>query len=164
MSGKIETFVTEKLKPFLDDESLELWDIKLSKEGKDNFLRIFIDREDGYIDTDVCEKVSKYISEELDEIDDIMPNKYYLEVSSPGMDRELKTDEHLRRYLGEMIEVKLYSGIDGKKVFCGKLDEFSDEELKITEVIQDLKKKTEIEKPRSFDRKKIAKINLAVIL
>lgn len=164
MSGKIETFVTEKLKPLLDEESLELWDIRLSKEGKDNFLRIFIDREDGYIDTDICEKVSKYISSELDEIDDIMPNKYYLEVSSPGMDRELKTDDHLRRYLGEIVEVKLYSGIDGKKVFCGKLDEFSDEELKITEIIQDLKKKTEIEKPRSFDRKKIAKINLAVIL
>lgn len=51
-----------------------------------------------------------------------------------------------------------------KKVFCGRLDDFSDEELKITEIIQDLKKKTEIEKPRSFDRKKIAKINLAVIL
>lgn len=115
MSGKIETFVTEKLKPLLDEEALELWDIRLSKEGKDNFLRIFIDREDGYIDTDICEKVSKYISEELDEIDDIMPNKYYLEVSSPGMDRELKTDEHLRRYLGEIVEVKLYSGIDGKK-------------------------------------------------
>ncbi len=164
MSGKIETFVTEKLKPLLDEEALELWDIRLSKEGKDNFLRIFIDREDGYIDTDICEKVSKYISEELDEIDDIMPNKYYLEVSSPGMDRELKTDDHLRRYLGEIVEVKLYSGIDGKKVFCGKLDDFSDEELKITEIIQDLKKKTEIEKPRSFDRKKIAKINLAVIL
>lgn len=164
MSGKIETFVTEKLKSLLDEEALELWDIRLSKEGKDNFLRIFIDREDGYIDTDICEKVSKYISEELDEIDDIMPNKYYLEVSSPGMDRELKTDDHLRRYLGEIVEVKLYSGIDGKKVFCGKLDDFSDEELKITEIIQDLKKKTEIEKPRSFDRKKIAKINLAVIL
>ncbi len=164
MSGKIETFVTEKLKPLLDEDALELWDIRLSKEGKDNFLRIFIDREDGYIDTDICEKVSKYISEELDEIDDIMPNKYYLEVSSPGMDRELKTDEHLRRYLGEIVEVKLYSGIDGKKVFCGRLDDFSDEELKITEIIQDLKKKTEIEKPRSFDRKKIAKINLAVIL
>lgn len=164
MSGKIETFVTEKLKPLLDEEALELWDIRLSKEGKDNFLRIFIDREDGYIDTDICEKVSKYISEELDEIDDIMPNKYYLEVSSPGMDRELKTDDHLRRYLGEIVEVKLYSGIDGKKVFCGKLEDFSDEELKITEIIQDLKKKTEIEKPRSFDRKKIAKINLAVIL
>lgn len=164
MSGKIETFVTEKLKPLLDEEALELWDIRLSKEGKDNFLRIFIDREDGYIDTDICEKVSKYISEELDEIDDIMPNQYYLEVSSPGMDRELKTDEHLRRYLGGIVEIKLYSGIDGKKVFCGKLDDFSDEELKITEIIQDLKKKTEIEKPRSFDRKKIAKINLAVIL
>lgn len=164
MSGKIETFVTEKLKPLLDEEALELWDIRLSKEGKDNFLRIFIDREDGYIDTDICEKVSKYISEELDEIDDIMPNKYYLEVSSPGMDRELKTDDHLRRYLGEIVEVKLYSGIDGKKVFCGKLDDFSDEELKITEIIQELKKKTEIEKHRSFDRKKIAKINLAVIL
>lgn len=164
MSGKIETFVTEKLKPLLDEESLELWDIRLSKEGKDNFLRIFIDREDGYIDTDICEKVSKYISEELDDIDDIMPNKYYLEVSSPGMDRELNTDDHLRRYLGEIVEVKLYSGIDGKKVFCGKLDDFSDEELKITEIIQDLKKKTEIEKPRIFDRKIIAKINLAVIL
>ena len=164
MSGKIETFVTEKLKPLLDEEALELWDIRLSKEGKDNFLRIFIDREDGYIDTDICEKVSKYISEELDEIDDIMPNQYYLEVSSPGMDRELKTDEHLRRYLGGIVEIKLYSGIDGKKVFCGKLDDFSDEELKITEIIQDLKKKTEIGKPRSFDRKKIAKINLAVIL
>lgn len=164
MSGKIETFVTEKLKPILDEESLDLWDVKLSKEGKNNFLRIFIDRLDGYIDTDVCEKVSKYISEQLDEIDDIMPAKYFLEVSSPGLDRELKTDDHLRRYLGEMVEVKLYSGIDGKKLFCGKLEEFSDNELRITEIIQDFKKKTEIEKPRTFDRKKIAKINLAVII
>lgn len=164
MSGKIETFVIEKLKPILDEESLELWDVKISKEGKNNFLRIFIDRHDGYIDTDVCEKVSKYISAELDDIDEIMPDKYFLEVSSPGMDRELKTDDHLRRYLGEMVEVKLYSGIDGKKLFCGKLDEFSEDELRITELIQDLKKKIEIEKPRTFDRKMIAKINLAVII
>ena len=163
MSGKIETYVTEKLKPFLEEETLELWDVKMSKEGKNNFLRIFIDRENGYIDTDICERVSKYISTELDEIADTMPDKYFLEVSSPGMDRELKTDDHLRRYVGEMVEVKLYSGIDGKKLFCGKLDDFSDDELKITEIIQDLKKKTEIEKPRTFDRKKIAKINLAVI-
>ena len=164
MSGKIENFITEKLKPVLDEESLELWDVRMSKEGKNNFLRIFIDRENGYIDTDICEKVSKFISEELDEIADIMPDKYFLEVSSPGMDRELKTDDHLRRYLGEIVEVKLYSGIDGKKLFCGKLDDFSDDELKITEIIQDFKKKTEIEKPRTFDRKKIAKINLAVII
>ncbi len=163
MSKRIESLVREKLEDFLSEENLLLWDVTITKEGKNTVLRVFIDKAEGYIDTDDCEKVSKFLSEKLDTVEDEMPASYFLEVSSPGMDRELKTDEQLNRYIGEFVDIKLYSGVDGKKVFQGKLDSFTDSEINITEVSEEGKKKDPIEKPRSFQREKIAKINLAVI-
>lgn len=161
MSKKIETLVVNLLNDYLKGEELTLWDFTMNKEGKNHVLRIFIDKEEGYISTDDCEKVSKYLSEKLDSYEDELPSSYYLEVSSPGMDRELKTQEQLDKYIGEMVDIKLYSGIDGMKVFQGKLEEATQEEIKLLAIIPE--KKTTKEVPYTFKKDKIAKINLAVI-
>lgn len=163
MSKRIEALVRGQLEDFLSEEDLLLWDVSMVREGKNTVLRVFIDKEKGYIDTDNCEKVSKFLSEKLDSVEDEMPASYFLEVSSPGMDRELRTDEQLTRYIGEFVDIKLYSGIDGKKVFRGKLEGFTDCEVNIIEVIADGNKRDPVEKPVSFQREKIAKISLAVI-
>lgn len=163
MSKKIESIVKEHLEDILNDEGLRLWDITMTKEGRNSVLRVFIDKEDGYVGTDDCERVSRFLSEKLDRLEDDMPASYFLEVSSPGMDRELKTDEQMRKYIGEFVDVKLYSGVDGKKVFQGRLESFTDSEINITEVISDGSKGAPHEKPMSFQREKIAKLSLAVI-
>ena len=101
------------------------------KEGSDWFLRVYIDfkPENGagerYVSTDDCEKVSRFLSEAMDQADPIEQN-YYLEVSSPGMDRPLLKAEHWRRYIGCQVEVRLYRGKDGTKNITGTLDSFDD--------------------------------------
>ena len=80
--------------------------IKYVKEGKDNYLRIFIDNDKG-ISLDDCEKVSNEINEILDKADYIK-EQYYLEVSSPGIERVLRKDKHLEQNIGEQINIKLF--------------------------------------------------------
>lgn len=111
----IKKAVEEILSDFLSENGFELYNTEFQKEGKDWFLRVFIDRTDGeYISTDDCELVSRYLSERLDEDDPIEQN-YYLEVSSPGMDRPLITLAHYERYVGELVDVKLYTAVGGRK-------------------------------------------------
>ncbi|XVG94959.1 ribosome maturation factor RimP [Eubacteriales bacterium KG127] len=161
MSRKIENLVVNLLNDYLKGEDLTLWDFTMNKEGRNHVLRIFIDKEEGYIGTDDCEKVSKYLSKMLDAYEAEMPSSYYLEVSSPGMDRELKTQEQLDKYIGQMVDIKLYSGIDGMKVFQGKLEGATPAEIKLLAFIPE--NKTIKEVPYTFKKDKIAKINLAVI-
>ena len=78
-----------------------------------------------YISTEDCEKVSRFLSEAMDQADPIEQN-YYLEVSSPGMDRPLLKPEHWRRYIGHQVEVRLYRGKDGTKNISGRLDRFTE--------------------------------------
>lgn len=151
----IRTLVSEMSADFLAEHNLELYNVEFQKEGKDWFLRVYIDKSEGtegYISTDDCELVSRFLSEKLDEADPIEQN-YYLEVSSPGMDRALITEEHYRRYAGQLVDVKLYSGIGGKKTYQGILKGLNENILTIEE-----NGKT-VELP--FD--KVAKTNLAVI-
>ena len=136
---KITQVAEELLQDFLTEEGYELYSSEFVKEGSDWFLRIYIDKvqdasdgEPEYISTDDCEKVSRFLSERLDEADPIQQN-YYLEVSSPGMDRPLLKPEHYKRYIGETVEVRLYRAMDGRKEFCGRLDSFSGETVTITE-------------------------------
>lgn len=155
--AKINTraLVSEMSADFLAEHNLELYNVEFQKEGKDWFLRVYIDKSEGtegYISTDDCELVSRFLSEKLDEADPIEQN-YYLEVSSPGMDRALITEEHYRRYAGQLVDVKLYSGIGGKKNYQGILKGLNENILTIEE-----NGKT-VELP--FD--KVAKTNLAVI-
>ncbi len=154
---KIKDLVEDILNPFLSENGLELYNVEFMKEAKDWFLRVYIDKEEGseeeYVSTDDCEKVSRFLSGKLDESDPIEQN-YYLEVSSPGMDRTLIKEKDFIRYAGKQVDVNLYQAIDGKKAFTGELVGISNENL----VIIDENKK-EIEIPMS----KVAKTKLAVI-
>ncbi len=129
---KIAEIIEELLDGFLQENGYELYNCEFVKEGRDWFLRVYIDfppaaqRPEGegrYIGTEDCEKTSRYLSEKLDEADPIEQN-YYLEVSSPGMDRPLLKPEHYERYVGKEVEIKLYKGKDGTKKIEGVLQAF----------------------------------------
>ena len=117
---KITVLADELLSGFLQEEGLELYHSEFVKEGRDWFLRIYIDKPEGegYIGTEDCEKVSRFLSEKLDEADPVEQN-YYLEVSSPGMDRELIKPEHYRRYVGSEVEIRLYKARTAQKIYKG---------------------------------------------
>jgi len=116
---KIEDIVTKMALPIIERMLFELVDVEFTKEGKNWYLRIYIDKPGG-ITIDDCQAVSEQLSDELDRIDPIK-HSYIFEVSSPGLERPLKKDRDFERYKGEMIELKLFHPIDGKKVFEGEL-------------------------------------------
>lgn len=130
---KITDIITGELSGFLEQEGYELYHLEMVKVAKDWYLRVYIEKkqdsdEKSYISTDDCEIVSRYLSERLDTLDPIEQN-YYLEVSSPGMDRQLYTDEHYRRYIGTLVEVKLYKPYQGTKNLEAILKEVSEGQL-----------------------------------
>lgn len=118
--SKIQEIVYEIAKPIVDEHGFELVDVEYVKEGSNWFLRVYIDKEGG-INIDDCQAVSEKLSVVLDEIDPIS-HAYFLEVSSPGLDRPLKTQRDFEKYRGSLVEVKLFKSIDGKKVFEGTLE------------------------------------------
>jgi len=105
--------------PIVEGLNYELVDVEFIKEGTNWYLRVYIDKPGG-IGIDDCQAVSEKISEVLDEKDPI-EQCYYLEVSSPGLERPLKTERDFIKYKGELVEVKLFKPIDGKKIFEGEL-------------------------------------------
>lgn len=109
--------------PIVRDLDYELYYLELAKEENENYLRIYIDKPNGRISLDDCEKVSRSVSIMLDEKDPISFS-YYLEVSSPGIERKLYTDEHLKRYTGSMVKVNISGLFNGKKKYEGKLLKF----------------------------------------
>ncbi len=106
-----------------------------------------------YVSTDDCEKVSRFLSEELDRLDPI-PQNYYLEVSSPGMDRVLLRDKDFARFAGEIVDINLYKAVDGRKTYQGTLVGIENEKIVITD-----EKNNRIEFPREL----VSKTRLAVI-
>jgi ribosome maturation factor RimP len=153
---RIKELIADVLAEFLEKNGYELYNVEFIKEGKDWFLRVYIDRTDesaGGISTDDCEKVSRFLSARLDELDPIEQN-YYLEVSSPGMDRALLKDSDYIRYAGRFVDVTLYQGMNGKKTFFGKLVGIQEGNLVIID-----EKENRIELPME----KVAKTKLAVI-
>ena len=121
---KITEIASLELSGFLSENGYELYNIEYVKEAKDHILRVYIDREqqgeDKYIGTDDCEKVSRYLSSRLDELDPIEGN-YILEVSSPGLDRTLFREKDYLRYSGKEVEVRLYKALNGRKTYSGVL-------------------------------------------
>lgn len=117
------------IEPLVTDLGYELYYLEYVKESGENYLRIYIDSENG-ISLEDCEKVSRKVSATLDESDPI-EDPYYLEVSSPGIERGLYTDKHLSKYIGFEIEIKLSKLFEGKKIFKGKLFEFDEEKIVI---------------------------------
>lgn len=116
---KIEDIVAEFAGPIANNHSFELVDVEFIKEGTNWYLRIYIDKPGG-ITIDDCKVVSEEISDILDKKDPI-DQSYFLEVSSPGLDRPLKKDSDFEKFKGELVEVKVYKPIDGRKVFEGEL-------------------------------------------
>lgn len=152
---KITQVVSELLSDFLTDEGYALYHTEFVKEGKDWFLRVYVDRASGndYIGTEDCEKISRFLSEKLDEKDPIEQN-YYLEVSSPGMDRPLLRTEHYERYAGSEVDIRLYKGKDGAKEIHGILNGISGDRITVTD---------HDGKTWELQLSEIAKANLAVI-
>lgn len=127
--ANIEEKVEKLVEPIIEKIGYDLYDVEYAKEGKNYFLRIFIDNEKG-IDLNDCEKVNDSITDILDEANYIK-EQYFLEVSSPGVERTLRKDKHLKQNIGQQINIKLFKKDEnGKKEYLGKLKEF--DELKIT--------------------------------
>jgi len=121
--------LNEIIEPIVKDLNYDLYYIEYIKESGENYLRIYIDSENGISLTD-CEKVSRKTSASLDEYDPI-PDAYFLEISSPGIERGLYTDEHLRKYIGYDVLIKLTELFEGKRNIKGKLLEFDIEKIVI---------------------------------
>lgn len=119
---------TEKLlEPIMEENHFELVDVEYVKEGGNWFLRAYIDKEGGFT-VDDCELVSRRLSDLLDEAD-FIPDSYILEVSSPGLGRQLKKEKDFARSLGEEVEVKLYRAVNKQKEFAGVLADYDTEKL-----------------------------------
>ena len=114
--------VREAIEPTVSALGYRIWDVTYQKLGADYHLEITIDSDNG-INIDDCEKVHRAIDPILDEYD-FIEGFYYLEVSSPGIERELRTEEHISLSLGETVEVKLFAAKDGRKSFVATLDSY----------------------------------------
>ena len=125
-----------------------VWDIDYVKEGTEWFLRIDIDKEDGGVGIEDCEKFSRAIDPVLDEENPI-EDAYTLQISSPGVEREIKNDFHLERCIGETVQVRLYAPLNGFKEYVGELLSYNDET-----VVLDVEETVEI------PRKSIGKMNI----
>ncbi len=130
MKKTIRETVRETIEPTINELGYSIWDITYSKIGADYHLEITIDNEAG-INIEDCEKVHRAIDPILDECDPI-EGFYYLEVSSPGVERELRTEEHIIRSVGAKVEAKLFTAKDGAKSIVGILSDFSDGKLTLT--------------------------------
>ncbi len=129
MKKSIRETVREAIEPTVTELGYVIWDVTYTKIGADYHLEITIDSDEG-IGIDDCEKVHRAIDPILDECDPI-EDFYYLEVSSPGIERELRTPEHFAAMIGERVEVKLFAPKDGAKSFVGELSGYEDGRLTV---------------------------------
>ena len=144
---KIENLVKDKIEKL----GYELYDVLFLKEGPNRILRIVIDNKQG-ISLDDCEKVNDEIKDSIDEAD-FVKDQYYLEISSPGIERILRKDWQLKKFQGELVEVKLFKKDEkGNKNYVGNLGEITDDTLKI-----------ESEELIEIDRKNIAQVKTVYI-
>lgn len=130
--GNTVNTVWQIAEPIARTLGLELWDVRFEKEGADWFLRIFIDKEGG-VSIDDCVEMSHAIDKPLDEADPI-EQSYCLEVSSPGIERDLKRDAHFEKSIGEKIMVKLIRPVDGQREFKGILESYDNGSFELVTV------------------------------
>lgn len=120
--GSTVAKVWEIAEPIANELGMEIWDIRFEKEGADWFLRIFIDK-DGGVSIDDCVDMSHAIDKPLDDADPI-EQSYCLEVCSPGLERDLKRDEHFEKCMGEPVMVKLIRPLNGVREYKGILSSY----------------------------------------
>ena len=135
--ASIEEKVTKLVEPIIENLGYELYDVEYAKEGKNYFLRICIDNEKG-IDLNDCEKVNDSITDILDK-ENYIKEQYFLEISSPGIERVLRKDKHLEKNIGEEVTIKLFKKDEnGKKEYLGKLKYFNQEKIVIEQEEKDI--------------------------
>ena len=142
----IAGMVSELIAPVAEQLGYEIWDVEFVKEGTRRILRVTIDSEEG-ITIEDCERMHRAIDPVLDEADPI-ESAYYLEVSSPGIERELRTDRHIEACMGSRVELRLYAPVDGAKTFVGVLASYEDGQITVETPAGE----------RTFARKDVAKI------
>lgn len=133
--ANIEEKVESLIKTKIENIGYELYDVEYSKEGKNYYLRVFIDKPEG-IDLTDCEKVNDEINDVLDEANYIK-EQYFLEVSSPGIERILRKDRHLEKNIGTEINIKLFKKDEnGNKEYQGILKSFNENEIELEDDIK----------------------------
>lgn len=158
---KVKDIVADLLRDILEAEGVVLFNVEFVKEGREHYLRVFLDKlpdengEEQFLDIETCERVSRALSDKLDEADPISEN-YTLEVSSPGMDRPLIHDEDFTRFSGRLVEIKFYKPFNGTKELTAELKGLSPDGENV--IIKD-----ENEESVDIPRSQISKINLAVV-
>ena len=126
--------IEERIEPYLQDLNLELADIEYVREGGYNFLRVYVESLKNETTLDDCVALSKKIDSI---VDDMIDDKFYLEVSTPGLERKLKREKDFLRFLGRVINVKTRSNIDNKKRFEGELKNFKENIVYIKDNMND---------------------------
>lgn len=155
MSKVIES-VVPVIEPIVESENCYLVDVEYVKEGPNWYLRVYADKEKG-IDIEDCAKISEKLSEALDQISpDPFPKAYFLEVSSPGAERPLKTEKDILNAVGEYIHLDYYVPQFGEKFHEGTLLEVTDKIFQIEVTIKTRKKVLEIK------RDAVSKLRLAI--
>lgn len=145
MAGRIEAEVEKIVEELLENTALELVAVDYVKE-RDWYLRVFIDKEGG-VDLDDCQDLSRKLEELLD-AQDLIKTSYILEVSSPGLDRELKKPRDFQWEMGKDIDVSLFAPLDGKKVVTGPLSAYDGETINVGDM--------------AIPMDKVAKVNLHI--
>lgn len=149
--AKVKQICEEKLRPVIEEMGYELVEVSYEKENGGMSLIFTIDK-DGGVTVDDCEIVNKKIDPILDEINPTDDKPYTLVVSSPGLDRPLKTDRDLSRNIGNEVDVTLFAKLDGKKLFTGVLESFDEKSVTIKADKESI----------NLDRDKIASIKLVI--
>ncbi len=153
---KIQDKVLDLAKPLAEDLGYQIVDVEYLKEGQNWFLRVYIDQAGG-VSLDDCTQFSEQLSGLLDQQEtNFIPQAYYLEVSSPGAERPLKTAEDLKQAVGSYIHVKLYEMIGPDNAFEGHLKEVDQDTITLTVKVKTRKKDVVI------NRDNISKARLAI--
>ena len=127
--GNTVKIVWDIVEPLAAELGLSIWDVRFLKEGSQWYLRVFIDK-DGGVGIDDCVNLSHAIDGPIDEANPI-EQAYILEVSSPGVERDLIRDEHFTAFIGEKIKVKMIRPVEGKREFSGVLESYEDGNITI---------------------------------
>lgn len=144
--AKVTDVVAQLAQPVVEQCGCTLWDVEYVKEAGEWFLRLYIDKEDG-IGIEDCEAVSRPVSDLLDEADPIQ-GSYTFEVSSAGLDRVLRKEEHFAACMGKKVDVRFYRPVEGRKEYTGVLTGYEDGNVTVD--------------GRTFEKKDVAQVRLHV--
>ena len=128
--GKIVDKVTKLAIPIIEKNDCELWGVEFVKEAGIRYLRVYIDRIDG-VSINLCEAISRELDPLLDDLDDLIPDNYTFEVSSAGVERQLRGPKDFTRFRDNFVEVKLYKAKDGQKIYQGNLSNWDENGIEL---------------------------------